>query len=76
MSKIPRLRPKITRPLTRGAKASYFQMHVYDQEQKRLEAERNELRQRLGIIERRVGVIREELQKLEQVLKRGAAKSV
>lgn len=71
MHKIPALRPRVIRPPTQGAKANYFQMHVYDQERQRLEAERKELHKRLDLIDNRVQVIKEELQKLERVLKQG-----
>lgn len=71
MHKMPHLRPRAIRPPTQGAKANYFQMHVFDQERIRLEAERGELHKRLGLIENRVCIIKEELQKLERILKQG-----
>ncbi|MHB1651525.1 MAG: hypothetical protein ACYCVD_03490 [Desulfitobacteriaceae bacterium] len=73
MHRIPPLRPKAIRPPTRGTKANYFQMHVYDQERQRLEAERDELHKRLDMIEERVQFIQEELQKLQRILKQGVS---
>ncbi|MHB8124454.1 MAG: hypothetical protein ACYDEJ_02215 [Desulfitobacteriaceae bacterium] len=66
MGKIPQLRPKVIRPPTRGNKATYFQMHIYDQESKRLESERSEILKRLSLIEERLKVIKGELHILEQ----------
>lgn len=68
MRKLPPLRPRVIKPVTRDTKASYFQMHVYDQERVRLEAERAEMLKRLSLIEERVGFIGSELQKLGHIL--------
>lgn len=70
MRQSPPLRPKVIRPALRDHKPSYFQMHVYDQELQRLTAERAEIAKRVNIIEERVDVVRGELQKLDQILKR------
>lgn len=67
------LRPKLIRPTIRDHKPSYFQMHVYDQELQRLVAERAEIAKRVNIIEDRVQVVREELLKIERMLKRSAS---
>ena len=69
MRKIPPLRPRLTRAVTRASKATYFQMHVYDQERIRLEAERGEITKRLEIIQGRLHFISNELEKLEDALK-------
>ena len=69
MRKIPSLRPRLSRPVIRAAKATYFQMHVYDQERARLEAERGEIAKRLEIIQSRLRFISNELEKLEDALK-------
>lgn len=69
MYKSPKIRPKIVRPITRNYKPSYFQMHVYDQELQRLDAERKELSKKVNLIEERVEVILEEISKLERALK-------
>jgi hypothetical protein len=65
MRKIPQFRPINIRPPTRGCKATYFQMHIYDQESKRLDSERSEILKRLSLIEERLKVIKGELHKLE-----------
>ncbi len=69
MGKIPQLRPKVIRPPTRGSKATYFQMHIFDQECKRLESEKSEILKRLSLIEERVKFIKGELHRLEQTIK-------
>lgn len=69
MRKIPQLRPKNHRPPTRGSKATYFQMHIFDQESKRLESEKSEILKRISLIEERLKVIKGELHKLELCLK-------
>lgn len=68
MRKHPPLRPRAIKPVTRDSKATYFQMHVYDQERVRLEAERAEMLKRLNIIEERVKFIGSELVKLGKIL--------
>lgn len=40
MRKIPHLRPRVIRAVTRSSQPNYFQMHVFDQERLRLEAEK------------------------------------
>ena len=69
MQKGLKLRPRTIRPVIRDFQPSYFQMHVYDQELKRLEAERLEISKRVHTIEERVSTLQAELDKLEQVLK-------
>jgi len=69
MHKGPKLRPRMIRPMTRDYKPSYFQMHVYDQELQRLDAERSEISKRVNAIEGRVSTLKQELEKLENVLK-------
>lgn len=67
------LRPKLIRPAIRDHKPSYFQMHVFDQELKRLTSERAEIAKRVNLIEERVKVVQEELNKLERLIKRSAS---
>ncbi|HBW38551.1 hypothetical protein [Desulfosporosinus sp. BICA1-9] len=69
MRQAPALRPKLIRPAIRDHTPSFFQMHVYDQELHRLEAERAEIAKRVRVIEERVKVVQRELQKLERTLK-------
>lgn len=69
MRRIPPPSTRKIRPVMRDNKASYYQMHVYDQERQRLEAERAELLKRMDLIGERVQVLRIELQKLEKTLK-------
>lgn len=69
MRQPPPLRPKLIRPAIRDHKPSFFQMHVYDQELHRLEAEKGEIAKRVKLIEERVKVIQRELHKLERTLK-------
>lgn len=69
MRKIPHLRPRVIRAVTRSSQPNYFQMHVFDQERIRLEAEKGEILKRLTLIEERVQMIGKELVKLEDVLK-------
>ncbi len=70
MRHAPALRPKLIRPAIRDHAPSFFQMHVYDQELHRLEAERVEISKRLSVIETRVQVVHRELQKLDRTLKK------
>ncbi|TGE34896.1 hypothetical protein E4K67_28235 [Desulfosporosinus fructosivorans] len=70
MQQVPPLRPKLMRPPIRDHKPSFFQMHVYDQELHRLEAEQAEIAKRVRVIEERVKVVQKELQKLERILKK------
>jgi len=70
MRQAPPLRPKLIRPAIRDHKPSFFQMHVYDQELHRLEAEQTEIAKRVSVIEERVKVVQGELQKLERTLKK------
>lgn len=67
------LRPKTIRSTIRDHRPSYFQMHVYDQELKRLVAERTEIAKRVNVIEDRVQVVQEELVKIDRMLKRSAS---
>lgn len=69
MEKIPKLRPKVIRPPTRGSKATYFQMHIFDQECKRLEGERLEILKRLSLIDERVKFIKGELHRLDKTIR-------
>ena len=69
MRPTPSLRPKLIRPAIRDHAPSFFQMHVYDQELHRLEAERAEIAKRVRVIEKRVQVVHKELQKLDRTLK-------
>lgn len=70
MRHAPSLRPKLIRPAIRDQAPSFFQMHVYDQELHRLEAERAEIAKRVSAIEKRVQVVHRELQKLDRKLKK------
>lgn len=70
MRHAPSLRPKLTRPPIRDHAPSFFQMHVYDQELHRLEAEQAEIAKRVSVIEERVQVVQRELQKLDRTLKK------
>ena len=70
MRHAPSLRPKLIRPPIRDHAPSFFQMHVYDQELHRLEAERAEIAKRVSVIENRVQVVHRELQKLDRILKK------
>ena len=70
MRHAPSLRPKLIRPPIRDHTPSFFQMHVYDQELHRLEAERVEIAKRINVIESRVKVVHKELQKLDRTLKK------
>jgi len=70
MRQSPVIRPKIVRPPMRDHTPSFFQMHVYDQELHRLEAERAEIAKRARLIDERVTVVQRELQKLERTLKK------
>ncbi|KUO76811.1 MAG: hypothetical protein APF81_24770 [Desulfosporosinus sp. BRH_c37] len=70
MRQAPALRPKLIRPAIRDHTPSFFQMHVYDQELHRLEAERAEIAKRVRAIEERVKVVQYELQKLDRTLKK------
>lgn len=70
MRQAPSLRPKLIRPPIRDHAPSFFQMHVYDQELHRLEAERAEIAKRLSVIEKRVEVVHKELHKLNRTLKK------
>jgi len=70
MRHAPSLRPKLIRPPIRDHAPSFFQMHVYDQELHRLEAERVEIAKRINVIESRVKVVHKELQKLDRTLKK------
>lgn len=63
------IRPKQIRPMTRDHKPSYFQMHIYNQELTRLEAEHTELSKRINLIVERVQIIKDELMKIERALK-------
>lgn len=69
MHKGLKLRPRMIRPRIRDYEPSYFQMHVYDQEIHRLEGERSEISKRVKSIEERVITLKQELRKLENVLK-------
>ena len=70
MRQAPALRPKLIRPALRDHTPSFFQMHVYDQELHRLEAERAEITKRMKVIEDRVKVVQSEMQKLERTIKK------
>ena len=70
MREAPALRPKLIRPALRAHTPSFFQMHVYDQELHRLEAERAEITKRVRLIEERVKFLQNEMQKLERTLKK------
>ena len=70
MRQAPPLSSKLIRPPIRDHKPSFFQMHVYDQELHRLEAEQAEIAKRVRVIEERVKVVQKELQKLEWTLKK------
>lgn len=69
MRHAPSLRPRTIRPAIRDQAPSFFQMHVYDQELHRLEAEQAEIIKRISAIEERVQVVQKELQKLDRTLK-------
>lgn len=70
MRPAPSLRPKLIRPPIRDHAPSFFQMHVFDQELHRLEAERVEIGKRINVIESRVKVVHRELRKLDRTLKK------
>lgn len=70
MRQSPSLRPKLIRPPIRDHAPSFFQMHVFDQELHRLEAERVEIAKRISVIENRVQVVHRELKKLDRTLKK------
>jgi len=69
MRHAPSLRPKLIRPPIRDHAPSFFQMHIYDQELHRLEAEQTEIAKRIAVIEERVQVVQMELKKLDRTLK-------
>jgi len=69
MRHAPSLRPKLIRPPVRDHAPSFFQMHIYDQELHRLEAEQTEIAKRIAVIEERVQVVQMELKKLDRTLK-------
>lgn len=70
MRRAPAIRPKLIRAVVRDHVPSFFQMHVYDQELHRLEAEQVEIAKRVSLIEERVKVVQKELRKLDQALKK------
>lgn len=69
MRRTPPLRPRLIRPPIREHAPSFFQMHVYDQELHRLEAEQAEINKRISVIEERVQIIQKELLKLDRTLR-------
>ena len=69
MRHAPSLRPKLIRPPIRDHAPSFFQMHIYDQELHRLEAEQTEIAKRIAVIEERVQVVQMELKKLDRSLR-------
>ncbi len=69
MGKLPQLRPNVIRPLTRGSKSRFFQMHIYDVECKRLDSERSEILKRLSLVEERVKFVKGELHWLKKNMK-------
>lgn len=70
MRRVPYIRPKLIRAAIRQQTPSFFQMHVYDQELRRLEAEQAEIAKRVYLIEERVQVVQSELKKLDRALKK------
>lgn len=68
MARIPPPSARRARPVARDAKPNYYQMHVYDSEKKRLEAEQAELLKRLNVIGERVKIIQGELQRMGNIL--------